>query len=120
GGAVPLTVGGNRGGVRGELVVAEDVSPVPWAALALVAGGLVAVAGTRRRPLATRVAAGATLVVALGAVLAAWSTYRLAPPGSGASPVPVAVAAVGAVAAAAGLGLWACTARGVVSLAEAD
>ena len=116
---VPLTVDGTRVEVRGELVVAEDVSPVPWAALALVAGGLVAVAGTRRRPLATRVAAGATLVVALGAVLAAWSTYRLAPPGSGASPVPVAVAAVGAVAAAAGLALGAGTAGVVATLAAA-
>ncbi len=116
---VPMTVDGTPVEVRGELVVADEVGPVPWVGLALAAGALVVAAGTRRRSLATRVAAGSALATGVAAVVVAWSTYRVAPPGSGASPVPVVVPAVGAVAAAAGVVPRAGSAGVVATLAAA-
>jgi hypothetical protein len=97
---VPLTVDGTRVEVRGRLVRAGDVNPLPWLALGL-AGAAVVVALGRRRPQPS--AAGAVLVAAAGALVVGWGQYAVAPAGSGADPLLVAVPAAAVVAGAAGL-----------------
>jgi hypothetical protein len=96
---VGLTVDGTPTEVRGELVLAEEISPLPWVALAATAAALVAVVG-RRRP--APVAAAAMVVAAAGALAVGWAEYAAAPAGSGVSPVPVAVPLAGLVAAVVG------------------
>jgi hypothetical protein len=99
---VPLDLDGVPTEVRGTLVRAEDVSPLPWlaaGAAALAVGLLVG----RRRPL---LAAGlAALAAATGAAAVGWAEYSVAPAGSGANPLLVLVPAVGVGTAAVGLGL---------------
>jgi hypothetical protein len=88
--------------VRGTLVRAEDVSPLPWLAAGAAALAVAVLAG-RRRPL---LAAGlAALVAATGAAAVGWAEYSVAPAGSGANPLLVLVPAVGVGTAAVGLGL---------------
>ncbi len=99
---VALTVDGAPTEVRGELVLVEGVSPLPWFALALAGLVLVVVVG-RRRP--QTAAAVATLVAAAGAVVAGWAQHAAAPAGSGADPLVVAVPLAGLVAALAGVAL---------------
>lgn len=99
---VALTVDGAPVEVRGELVMAEAISPLPWFALALAGAVLVAVVG-RRRP--TVAAAVAVLVAAAGALVVGWGQYSVAPAGSGGNPLLVAVPLAGLVAAAAGVAL---------------
>jgi hypothetical protein len=97
---VPLAVDGTPTEVRGRLVMAEDVSPLPWIALAVGAAALVLVVGRRRQ---LRVAGVAALVAAAGALAIGWAQYSVAPAGSGADPLLVAVPLVGLVAAVAGV-----------------
>lgn len=88
--------------VRGTLVRAEDVSPLPWLAAGAVALAAGVLAG-RRRPLL--VAGLAALVAATGAAAVGWAEYSVAPASSGADPLLVLVPAVGMGTAAVGLGL---------------
>jgi hypothetical protein len=97
--AVALTVDGTPSVVRGELVLVEGVSPLPWLALGVT--GLALVALGRRRPLV--VAAVAAVVAASGALVVGWGQYSVAPAGSGVNPLLVVVPLVGLVAAVAGL-----------------
>jgi hypothetical protein len=99
---VALTVDGTPVEVRGELVMAEDVSPLPWIAAGVAAAALVAVTGRRQPVLA---AGAAVLVAAGGALVVGWGQYAVAPAGTGANPLLVAVPLVGLVAAALGLAL---------------
>ncbi|HEX6423915.1 MAG TPA: hypothetical protein VFZ79_10575 [Acidimicrobiales bacterium] len=110
---VALTVDGTRTEVRGELVLADGISPLPWVALALAALALVAVTG-RRRP---QVATVAVLVAAAGAVVAGWAQYAAAPAGSGADPLVVTVPLVGLGAALAGVALRARRAGSIAAAA---
>ncbi len=98
--AVALTVDGTPTELRGELVMAEGISPLPWVALAVAGGGIVALVG-RRRP--SLVAGAAALVAAFGALAVGWEEYSVAPAGSGANPLLVAVPLVGLLASAAGV-----------------
>jgi hypothetical protein len=97
---VELTVDGTPTEVRGELVLAEGISPLPWVALAAAAAVLVVVVG-RRRP--APVAAAAMVAAAAGALAVGWAEYAAAPAGSGASPMPIVVPLVGLVAAVVGV-----------------
>jgi hypothetical protein len=99
---VALEVDGTPTEVRGELVMVEDVSPLPWLALAVVAGAAVVLAGRRRPALAATVA---VLVAAGAALVAGGGEYAAAPAGSGADPLLVAVPATGLVAAIVALAL---------------
>jgi hypothetical protein len=98
--AVALTVDGTPTEVRGELVLVEGVSALPWLALGVAGLAVVVVLG-RRRPLV--VAAVAAVVAAAGALVVGWGQYSVAPAGSGVNPLLVAVPLVGLVAAVAGL-----------------
>jgi hypothetical protein len=98
--AVALTVDGTPTEVRGELVLAEGVSPLPWLALAAAGLALVVVLG-RRRPLVA--AAAAAMIAAAGALVVGWGQYSVAPAGSGVNPLLVVVPLLGLVAAVAGL-----------------
>jgi hypothetical protein len=97
---VDITADGTPAAVQGELVLAEDVSPLPWFALALLAAAAVAVAGRRR---AAVVAPVAVVAAAIAAVVAGAGELAAAPPGSGASPFVVLVPAVGGAAVVAGV-----------------
>jgi hypothetical protein len=96
---VDLTVDGAPTELRGELLLAEDISPLPWVLVALAGAALVAVAG-RRRP--TDTAAMATVVAAGGALAIGWAQYSAAPAGSGVNPSLVAVPLAGLLAAVVG------------------
>ena len=89
---VDMSVDGTPTAVRGELVLAEDVSPLPWFALAVVAAGATVLAG-RRHPRVT--AAVAVVVGALGAAVAGYGELAAAPPDSGASPLVLVVPGLG-------------------------
>jgi hypothetical protein len=97
---VDITVDGSPTQIQGKLVLAEQVSPLPWFVLALVAGAAVVLLG-RRHAMVT--AGGAALVAALAALVAGWGQYSVAPAGSGVDPLVVIVPALGVVAAGAGL-----------------
>ena len=117
--SLDLTVDGTPTTVSGRLVWAEPVSPLPWLALALLAGGAVVAAA---RLLARRAAAEAddragggaaglvgpvaALLAAVVATVVGAGQFADAPPGSGVSPLVVAVPAAGVVAGALGVALW--------------
>ncbi|MBN2624071.1 MAG: hypothetical protein JXA83_11905 [Acidimicrobiales bacterium] len=114
--AVPMTVDGTAVEVRGELVLAEPTSPLPWFALAV--GGLAAVVALgRRRPQPT--AGLAVLVAATAALGIGWAEWSAAPAGAGADPLLVAVPLVGVVAALAGVALRGRPAAATATLAAA-
>jgi hypothetical protein len=87
---VPLVVDGAPGEVQGILVYEEDVSPVPYVALAVIVGGLLAFYG--RGP-GLRVSAALVAVVAAAAVAVGWAEYAATPDGGG-DPLTWALAAV--------------------------
>ena len=103
---VRIDVDGVPTTVAGELTWVPGVSPLPWAALGLVAAGAVVLVGRRRRaggggltgPVAALVAAGMALVVG-------WAQVADAPAGAGVSPLIVVVPAVGLAGGVAGLAL---------------
>ena len=97
--SVPITVDGAPVEIRGDLLLVERVSPLPWIALGLVAGAAVVALGRRR----ALVPSLAVAVAAVGAVVVGWGQFTVAPPGSGANPLLVVVPLVGLVAAAAGV-----------------
>jgi hypothetical protein len=96
---VPIMVDGTPAEVRGELVLAAGVSPVPWFALVAAGAAVVVVLG-RRRP---GVAPVAVLVAAAAALVPGWAQFSVAPAGSGADPLLVAVPVVGLLAAGVGV-----------------
>jgi hypothetical protein len=97
---VDISVDGTPTQLRGTLVLAEQVSPLPWFVLALGAGAAVVLLG-RRHTIVT--AGGAALAASLAALVGGWGQYSVAPSGSGASPLGVIVPALAVVAAGAGL-----------------
>ena len=99
--AVDVVVDGTETRITGTLALAEGVSPLPWAALALAAGAAAALVG-RRRPVLT--AASAALVAGALALPVGWAEYDATPAGAGANRLLVVVPLVGLVAAALGLG----------------
>ena len=99
--AVDVVVDGTETRITGTLALAEGVSPLPWAALALAAGAAAALVG-RRRPVLT--AASAALVAGALALPVGWAEYDATPAGAGANRLLVVVPVVGLVAAALGLG----------------
>ena len=104
---VDMAVDGSPVVVSGELVMAEDVSPLPWIALGLAGAALVVVlvvvVGRRHSGATPVVAGGAVAVAALGALVAGWGEYTVAPSGAGANPLLVGIPLVGLVGAVAGL-----------------
>jgi len=116
---VDLTVDGTPVAVAGELVMAEGVSPLPWIALGVVGAALVVVLG-RRAPGMTVVVSGIAVAAgALGALVAGWGEYTVAPGGAGANPLLVGIPMVGLAAAVAGLVLRRRTAGPTLILAAA-
>jgi hypothetical protein len=99
--AVDVVVDGTETKITGTLALAEGVSPLPWAALALAAAAAAALAG-RRRPVVT--AAAATLVAGGLAFAVGWAQHDATPAGAGANRLLVVVPVVGLVVAALGLG----------------
>ena len=97
---VSIQVDGTPTQIKGTLVLAEEVSPIPWFVLALVAAAAVVLLGRRH---AAITAGGAALVASLAALVAGWGQWSVAPPGSGVNPLVVVVPALGAVLAVAGL-----------------
>ena len=100
---VSITVDGTPTQIKGTLVLAEEISPIPWFVLALLAGAAVVLLGLRWNGHAAVTARVATLVASLAALIAGWGQWSVAPPGSGVNPLVVAVPALGAVLAVAGL-----------------
>ena len=92
---VPVEVDGTATEIRGELELAEEISPLPWIVLGL--GGLVAVAMAGRRR-TQPVAAAAVTVAAAAALVVGWAEWSAAPAGSGMSPLPAVVPLVALVA----------------------
>ncbi|HEY7069334.1 MAG TPA: hypothetical protein VH479_04430 [Acidimicrobiales bacterium] len=101
---VSITVDGTPTQIKGTLVLAEEISPIPWFLLALLAGAAVLLLGLWRGH-AVVTAGIATLAASLAALIAGWGQWSVAPPGSGVNPLVVVVPALGAVLAVAGLGL---------------
>jgi hypothetical protein len=97
---VDITVDGAPTQIKGTLVLADEVSPLPWLVLALVAGAAVVLLG-RRHAMVT--AGSAALVASLAALVPGWGDYSAAPAGIGVNPLVVVLPALGAVAAGAGL-----------------
>lgn len=88
---VRLEVDGTPVEVNGEIIFADDVSPLPWFALALVVGlGLVLLAGRLPEVVPPTVVA----VVAAAATAVAWIGYADQPAAAGASIVPTVVGLV--------------------------
>jgi hypothetical protein len=102
---VDVVVDGTETRITGTLALVDGVSPLPWAALALVGAAATALFGGRRP---TAVATTAALVACALALVVGWAEYDAAPAGAGANPLRVVVPAVGLVAGALGLGcaLW--------------
>ena len=100
---MPITVDSEPAEVRGTLTYASSTSPLPWAALAVVAAaGLAWLARGR----GLRVGAAALVVVAAAATVVGRADWASTPDGAGnlllwALPVVALVAALGAVALAA-------------------
>ena len=113
--AVPLTVDGTPTEIRGELVLADTVSPLPWIALALAAAAAVVVSARRR----ALVAQAAPAAAAGAALVAGWAEHAAAPAGSGSDPLLVAVPLAGLVAGVAGLALRRSTLGPPATLASA-
>ncbi len=113
---VGLIVDGTPVAVTGELVMAEEVSPLPWIALGLAGVAVVVVLG-RRHPAIT--AALAVSAAALGASVVGWGEYAVTPDGAGANPLLVVIPLVGLVAAVAGVVLRRRTAGPTLTLAAA-
>jgi hypothetical protein len=99
---VAMSVDGTPSEIQGTLVLAEEVSPLPWFVLALLAAAAVVLLGRRHAMLT---AGGAALVASLAALVAGWGEYAAAPSGSGMNPLVVVVPVLGALAAVAGLAL---------------
>jgi hypothetical protein len=121
---VPLVVDGAPVHIEGTLLYAEAASPLPWAALALVGSGALALLG-RRAPLAA--ASGALTLVSAVAVALGRAEYQVNPPDADANLLlwllpgvalaaavialllgdrpPAVIAAVASVATLAGWGL---------------
>lgn len=101
--SVDLDVDGEATTVRGELLLLESPSPLPYYALAaLVAAALLAamvLRERRSRRLPYRLLAIATSVVAAGAVLVGYVQWQSIPPDAGGNALTAAVPAVGLVAA---------------------
>ena len=95
---VPIEVDGRAATVEGVLTFENTTSPIPWAALALVAGALVAWGGRRRAVLS---AAGA-LVAASALALVVGRADFTSTPDAGGNPLlwilPVIALALAAVA----------------------
>ena len=102
---VRLDVDGVPTTVSGDLTWVPGVSPLPWAALGLVAAGAVVLVDRRRRGGPSPVGALAALVAAGVALAVGWGQYAEAPAGAGASPLVVLVPAVGVLGGVAGLAL---------------
>jgi hypothetical protein len=113
--AVDVVVDGTETRITGTLALAEGVSPLPWAALALAAAAAVALVG-RRRQVVT--AAAAALVAGALALAIGWAQYDAAPGGAGANRLLVVVPALGLVAGALGLGFALRSAGGDAHLAR--
>lgn len=96
---VPLIVDGKAVTIYGQLVLKSGVSPLPWLALALVAGGALFLLG-QKKPVAAGV--GAMLVAGVVALLVGQAQNSAIPPGAGAMVVTVALPAVAVVAAVTG------------------
>lgn len=100
---VPLVVDGQDVLVRGELLLLDPPSPVPWVSLSvLVAFGLVgvAVAARRRGRAVPHVAIAAALAgIGLLATVVALVAWRAVPPGTGPGPTSTLVAAAAALLA---------------------
>jgi len=77
---VPIEVDGQPAEVQGTLTFEETASPIPWAALALVAGGLVGWGGRRR---AVRSAAAALVAASALALLVGRADFSSTPDAGG-------------------------------------
>jgi hypothetical protein len=97
---VPIEVDGQRAAVQGTLTFEDQLSPIPWAALALGAGGVLAFVGRGR---AMRSAAGALLALSGLAVVVGRADFSSTPDGAG-NPLlwilPLVAAVLAAVAVA--------------------
>lgn len=95
-GPVPLTVDGTAVEVNGQITYHDDVSPLPWYALAAVLVVGIAVWGTR---LPGRALALAMVAAGLLATVVAWIDYTSLPSAAGPSFVPIVVGGIATVAA---------------------
>lgn len=102
---VDLLVDGEPVAITVSVVLAEPVSPLPWIGLLLVAAVGISALGWKRGALP--VAAVASAVAAVLAVVAGQAELSEVPAGAGGTPLVVVVPAIGLLAAAiAGLLLW--------------
>jgi hypothetical protein len=92
---VPIEVDGTAVEIRGELQLAEEISPLPWILLALAGLALVALACRRQ---VQPVAAAAATATSAAAFVVGWAEWSVAPAGSGTSPLPVVVPLIAFVA----------------------
>jgi hypothetical protein len=98
---IPISVDGEPVEILGVLVYEEDVSPLPWAVLAVAVAGAVAWWG-RRRPM--QLAAAALVVASILAVVVGRADFASTPDGSG-NPLLWVLPVVSLVAAGAALAL---------------
>jgi hypothetical protein len=110
---VPIVVDDTAVEVQGTLTYEPTVSPLPWAALALVAGGALAWFGRGR---GLRLGAAVLLVVSVAAVVVGRADWASTP--GGGNPLLWVLAAVSLLAAAGALGLARRSAGVVLALAS--
>ncbi len=116
---IPLTIDGDEHEIIGEVLVLDPPSPVPqWILAVLVAAGL-AVVGFRLRGPATRVAAGALVVVGALALWAGASELSVIPSEAGGNPIWVGLPIACIVLGLAGSAFRSAAARAISVLAGA-
>jgi hypothetical protein len=91
---VPMTFDGEAVVVTGTITFHEDVSPLPWYALAVLVAAALGVFGVR---LPKRVPPALVAVVALAATIVAYIGFTSLPSGAGGSIVPAVVGAIALV-----------------------
>lgn len=116
---IPIVVDGTEHEIIGEALLLDAPSPLPqWLLVIVLIGALTAV-GFTLRPSASRIAAGALVVVGALSLWAGASELSAVPAAAGGNPIWVALPITCVVVALAGLAFRSAAARAIAVLAAA-